>query len=81
MALEAWFIETALRESSPAIADKDLDVYREPYPDPSLAGPGVADHLTGHRRGGSPKRVRRSSHRVCSRSTPGGSTSTSSHGA
>lgn len=48
MALEARFIETALRESSPAIADKDLDVYREPYPDPSLAEPGVAEKPTRH---------------------------------
>lgn len=52
MALEARFIETALRESSPAIADKDLDVYREPYPDPSLAEPGVAEKPD-------PSRVRR----------------------
>ncbi|MCD0444453.1 haloalkane dehalogenase [Glycomyces sp. A-F 0318] len=43
MALEEnWFIETALRATNGAIADEDLAVYREPYPDPASRRPLLA---------------------------------------
>ena len=43
MALEQnWFIETALRATSPGISDGDLAVYRAPYPDPGSRRPLLA---------------------------------------
>jgi haloalkane dehalogenase len=43
MALEQnWFIETALRATSPGISDEDLAVYRAPYPDPASRRPLLA---------------------------------------
>lgn len=43
MALEQnWFIETALRATSPGISDADLAVYRAPYPDPASRRPLLA---------------------------------------
>jgi haloalkane dehalogenase len=43
MALEQnWFIETALRATSPGISDEDLAAYRAPYPDVASRRPLLA---------------------------------------